>query len=60
MFIFKWFSELPRITQVIMLIGILILLIVIALNHTAEGNLTDLLLVVLTVVGIPRKRNKSE
>jgi hypothetical protein len=56
----NWFSHLPRITQSILIIGILALLMVIALNHTAEGNITNLLLVVQTVMMSHQGQKLSE
>ncbi len=56
----NWFSHLPCITQSILIIGILALLMVIALNHTAEGNTTNLLLVVQTVMMSHKGQKSSE
>lgn len=55
-----WFAHLSRVTQGILLIAILILLIVVALNHSAESNIADLLLVVLAVAGVSKKKSKGE
>ncbi len=54
-----WFAHLPRVTQAILLIGIIALLIIIALDHTASGSLTSFLIVLLTVFGVSKHR-KSE
>ena len=45
-----WFSHLHPITQGLLIVSILALLIMIALDHNAEGNVTNLLLVVQTIL----------
>lgn len=60
MLLLNWFSHLPRITQALLIVGILVLLIVIALNHTAEGNITNLLLVLQTVMMSHQGQKSSE
>lgn len=48
--VLDWFTRLPRTTQVILLVVILILFIVVALNYTSESNITNFLLVIQTII----------
>ena len=48
--VLEWFSRLPRITQFLLLVVILIVFLVIAFNHASESNITNFLLVIQTII----------